>query len=230
MIVIGTTNKDKVRELAAMLSPLGVDIGQLSLNVPEPGETFEENARLKAVAYSRGAPGKVVLCEDSGLVVPVLGGLPGAWSARFHEVEIHWPYPEEPENVVRVKAPPEPHGWERPLVELRVTTDRRNNERLLSLMRGIAPERRGAYFVCHVALAKDGVILWEAEEKSHGWIATEMRGEEGFGYDPVFVGQDTYGKTYAEVDQVRKGLRSHRKRALDRLYAWLSQNIGLVSE
>src|SRR4029453_2071912 len=71
----------------------------------------------------------------------------------------------------------------------------------------------------------EGEILFKGSGESHGWIAEEMRGDKGFGYDPIFVGATTYGKTYAEIDSMRKNLRSHRKDVLDRFQAWLGQDL-----
>jgi XTP/dITP diphosphohydrolase len=86
-LLIATHNAGKAKEFAAMLAPLGYDVEDLSAypelpEVAETGMTFEENARLKAETISE-LTGKMVLADDSGLCVDVLGGLPGVWSARF---------------------------------------------------------------------------------------------------------------------------------------------------
>ena len=85
-IVIGTTNPGKIREVASILSPLGHELNPVSLDVDETGETIEENAKIKALAYSKEYPDVYVICEDSGLVVPGLNNLPGPYSARFHSI------------------------------------------------------------------------------------------------------------------------------------------------
>lgn len=87
-IVIASKNRGKVREFTELLAPLGFDVYSLSdyPSIPaiaETGETFEENARLKALEVSRHLRESLVLSDDSGLIVPALGGLPGAHSARF---------------------------------------------------------------------------------------------------------------------------------------------------
>src|SRR5215216_4133302 len=85
-LVIASHNQGKVREIEALLRPFGVAIsGAASLGLPEPeetGTTFEENAALKAreAAERSGLP---ALADDSGLVVPALGGAPGIYSARW---------------------------------------------------------------------------------------------------------------------------------------------------
>ena len=86
-LVLGSRNKKKLGELVDLLGDLGIELSDLSPypdapEVEETGETFEANARLKAVSL---APvlGEWVLGEDSGLVVPALGGQPGVHSARW---------------------------------------------------------------------------------------------------------------------------------------------------
>ena len=213
---IGTTNPGKTREFATMLAPLGIPLEPISGDVPETGITFGENSRIKALAYAdlaqqQGGGTPLVLCEDSGLVVPALKGLPGPWSARFIDLDI---------NTLEV-CPSS--------LTDREEIDARNNERVLQLLDSSDLPLRGAYFVSHISVARPGEVLWEIEEQAHGWIATAPRGSNGFGYDPIFIGQDTYDKTYAELDPVRKNMRSHRKRAMDQLYYWLSQNLTLVT-
>lgn len=87
-IVIASKNRGKVREFAELLTPLGFDVYSLSdypsiPDIAETGETFEENARIKALEISKHLRESLVLSDDSGLVVPALGGRPGLFSARF---------------------------------------------------------------------------------------------------------------------------------------------------
>jgi XTP/dITP diphosphohydrolase len=86
-LVIGSRNRKKLEELRDLLGDLPIELTDLSPwpDVPdaeETGQTFEENARLKATAYAE-ATGEWVLAEDSGLVVPALKGRPGVYSARY---------------------------------------------------------------------------------------------------------------------------------------------------
>ena len=85
-LVVASHNPGKVVEIEALLAPFGVaTIGAASLGLPEPeetGATFEENAALKARAAAE-ASGLSALSDDSGLVVPALGGAPGIYSARW---------------------------------------------------------------------------------------------------------------------------------------------------
>lgn len=211
-LIVGTTNKGKVAEIASILSPLGIDIVPQSLYVEENGKTIEENAVIKAIAYSKENPNTFVLCEDSGLIVPSLKGLPGAYSARFHSVTL-----DDELNVVSV--PKEEFSTDKK------EHDKKNNERLVELIKSVDPYERAAYFEVVFCLAKDGEIIQLIKGTSHGHIIDEERGKNGFGYDTVFVGNDTFGKTYAELDSSRKNLRSHRKTALNEMAFFISRKI-----
>ena len=173
---------------------MGLDLDSIALeDVPEEGDTFEDNARSKALAYA-AATGDITISEDSGLVIPALGGLPGPWSARFADMGLD-------RTVV-------PSGRPREVLDFL------NNQKVLQGMAKIPQPHRAAYFVVRLVVAHKGEVLFEAGGEAHGWISEEARGTHGFGYDPIFVGQDTFGKTYAEIDSVRKNLRSHRKQVL----------------
>ena len=93
----------------------------------------------------------------------------------------------------------------------RAEIDRRNNLRVIELMQGYELPRRAAAFKVVLAVATPaGEILFKGVGEAHGWIAESMRGERGFGYDPIFVGSDTFERTSAGLDPMRKNLRSHR--------------------
>lgn len=209
-LFLGTTNPAKVREIASILSATGCTYEVTDpVDPDETEDDFEGNALLKARVYARHAGGATI-SEDSGLIIPSLGGLPGPWSARFSDCEV-----DRESWTVRSHTPSDTP---------RDVIDSRNNGLVLDLMRGIEQPRRAAVFMVVLAVATpDGEILFKALGESHGWIAEEARGENGFGYDPIFVGQDTFGKTYAELDPMRKNLRSHRRRVLQELKAWLGQ-------
>jgi XTP/dITP diphosphohydrolase len=212
---VGTTNPGKVQELAALLAPLGVGLRVVAsaTEIPEPSvsasDGFLENARAKALAYSR-LSGGVTLSEDSGLAVAALGGLPGIWSARFADLD----------PATRTLAP---SGRSREEI------DPLNSARVLEMLAGVAQPRRAACFKIAVVLAKDGAEIFHVAGESHGWIAEAPRGDRGFGYDPIFVGQDSFGRTYAELDPMRKNLRSHRKQAMDQLFFWLSGHLEVFA-
>jgi XTP/dITP diphosphohydrolase len=218
MLFLGTTNPGKVREFVSILAPLGVDVQPVALDVPETGHTIKENARQKAFAYAMHTGG-VTVSEDSGLAIPILNGLPGPWSARFSDCILDGSL--ETLNILRV----EESGRSREEIDIV------NCQRVFSLLHDTRQPYRAAQFVVHLVVAKGAKILFEAGGEVHGWIAEEARGNNGFGYDPIFIGQDTYGKTYAELDPVRKNLRSHRKRVLAEFSLWVAQAIvdGVLS-
>lgn len=212
-IIVGTSNPGKVREIASILSPLGHEIVPLAMDIDETGETISDNAKLKALAYSKANPGVYVIAEDSGLVVPKLNNLPGPYSARFHSVILD-------KNLVVQSVPKEEFTTDKS------EHDKLNNERLLEMIKTLPEEMRAAYFEVSFVIAKDDEILTESIGHSYGYISDEMRGTNGFGYDPLFIGNDTFGKTYAELDTARKNLKSHRKKALKELGLWVATHIN----
>ncbi len=104
-------------------------------------------------------------------------------------------------------------------------SDRERNRLLLERLRGVPPAGRGARFTSAVALARAGVLLFEAQESVLGFIADEERGKSGFGYDPLFF-YPPFGKTFGEVPRQEKDRVSHRGKAFARLREFLA---GLVA-
>lgn len=202
---IGTTNPAKVREIGTILSASGCSFERTDPVDPEETEDdFEGNALLKARVYAAHTGGTTI-SEDSGLIIPALNNLPGPWSARFDDCIVT-------DGQVTVI----------PSNRSRDEIDAANNRKVLRLMEGIEQPFRAAYFKVILAVAKpDGEILFKASGEAHGWIANEARGANGFGYDSIFVGQDTAQMTYAELDHFRKNARSHRKRVLQEFMVWL---------
>lgn len=192
LLVLGTSNRKKGAELAAQLAPLGLELRTLAdfpeaLRVAEQGDSFQANARAKAVVQARHLH-QWVLGEDSGLVVDALGGAPGVRSARFAGA---------------------------------AADDAANNRRLLEALAGIPIEQRSAHYVCHMAVADpEGRIRAESCGICRGRIATECRGKEGFGYDPLFEIPE-YHRTLAELGEPVKRWLSHRARAARELIAQL---------
>lgn len=181
-----SSNPHKLRELIAIFAGSGLELRALDAarDVPpepeEDGETFAENARLKARYYAR-ALGEVCLAEDSGLVVDALGGAPGVRSARYAETGA-----------------------------TRDERDRANNEKLLRELADVPEAARTARFVCALAVASpDGAIQAEATGSFEGRIARVARGTNGFGYDPLLLLPEL-GRTSAELSPAEKDLRSHR--------------------
>lgn len=184
VIVLGTHNRKKGRELALLLAPFGLEVLTLDdveapLEVEENGDSFAANAALKACQQAIHLQ-QWVLGEDSGLIVPALSGAPGVYSARY--------------------AGPD-------------ATDGDNVEKLLREMSSITGDRRGAYYVSHMTLADPtGRIRSETETICRGRIADVPRGTAGFGYDPVFEIVE-YHRTFGELGDTVKGMLSHRGRA-----------------
>ena len=191
--ILATFNRDKLRELAALLGLPGVALRALC-DVPgavapeETGATLRENALLKARA-ALALTGRPALADDTGLEVDALGGRPGLHAARY--------------------AGPG-------------ATYASNRAKLLAELDGVEPARRSARFRCAcVACLPDGREL-VAEGVLEGRIALAPRGENGFGYDPVFeVGE--LGRTMAELSDAEKNALSHRARAVHALAAQLAQ-------
>lgn len=209
---LGTTNPNKVAEIAAILRATGYE---LEVTPPvEPEETepdFLGNAELKARVYSSAVNGWTI-SEDSGLVIPALSGLPGVFSARFSDCALSRGPADELRVVEHVSSG-----------RTREEMDRSNCLRVLELMQGVVQPYRAARFEVALSVCSpEGEIRLTLQSKTSGWISNSMQGENGFGYDPIFVGQDTNGLTYAQLDSARKNLRSHRRKVLQDLKAWLA--------
>ena len=102
-------------------------------------------------------------------------------------------------------------------------SDLDRNLLLLEKLRGVPRERRGARFTSAVAAAREGEVLFQAQESVEGTIAEEMRGESGFGYDPLFF-YPPYGRTFGEVTRPEKDRVSHRGKAFARLRGYLASS------
>lgn len=185
LLVIGTHNAKKGKELAELLAPHGVCVATLAefdraIEVVEDGDTFAANSRLKATQQARNLS-QWVLADDSGIEVDALDGAPGVYSARF--------------------AGPE-------------CDDEANNRLLLEKLAGMPSEQRGARYVCHVTLAgPTGEVRAEAVDDCRGRIVDPPRGSGGFGYDPLFEIRE-YHRTFGEMGPAVKQALSHRSRAM----------------
>lgn len=198
-IVLATHNAGKVRELADPLARFGVEVLSLEAfphigEIEETGVTFEENACIKAREVAR-LTGLVSIADDSGLEVDALDGKPGVYSARYSD------------------------DWQSLPDESR---DDRNIRKLLHELEDVPENKRGCRFVsCMACVRPDGAKMvvrgnWE------GTLLHAPRGQNGFGYDPVFFDKDIQ-KTAAELTRDEKNARSHRGNALRALLAkWQS--------
>lgn len=195
-IILATHNAGKVRELAEPLAEFGVEVLGLAEACPqiaeieETGATFEENALIKA-RHVATLTGLVSVADDSGLEVDALHGAPGVYSARYSD---DW-----------VALPGE-------------SRDQRNIRKLLHELATVPEGRRGCRFVsCMAAVRPDGAEmtvrgLWA------GQLLAAPRGENGFGYDPLFF-DPLIGRAAAELSRDEKNARSHRGNALRALLA-----------
>ncbi len=190
-----TTSQGKLRDFRTAAEAHALSIEPLSElgKIPAPEEdglTFAENAALKAVYYSRFAPGEWVLADDSGLEVDALDGAPGVRSARFAADSGIVDSPDANDN-----------------------TDVWNNLVLLQRLAGVPLAQRTARYRCVLVAARDGVALHTAEGAVEGLILDSPRGTGGFGYDPLFYLPEL-DRTMAELDLETKHTLSHRGRAI----------------
>ena len=187
-LLIATRNEGKTKEFRQIFEQMGFEVENLNdypdlPEVAETGMTFEENARLKAETISQ-LTGKMVLADDSGLMVDILGGLPGVWSARFAGVG---------------------------------ATDLENNAKLLhELAMVFELKDRSAKFHTTLVVASPGKESLVVEADWPGYINFEPKGENGFGYDPLFLVGET-GKTSAQLTLEEKNQQSHRALAVKKL-------------
>jgi len=185
ILVLGTHNQKKRRELESLLVEQSVELQTLAdfpdpIDVVEDGESFAENAALKASQQATHLH-HWVLGEDSGISVAALDNQPGIFSARFSGPD---------------------------------ATDQKNNETLLSELADTPRLERTAFYTCHLALADpSGEIRLRCEARCHGLIRFQEAGSAGFGYDPLFEIYE-YHRTFGELGDAVKAVISHRSRAI----------------
>jgi XTP/dITP diphosphohydrolase len=189
-LLVATTNAGKLRDFevaAGSLIEMEPLPGLGSIAAPDEDEdTFEGNARIKAIYYSKFAPGEIVIADDSGLEVDALNGGPGVRSARYAE----------------------DCGF-----VLDASTDERNNLCLMAALRDVSTGARAGRYRCSLSAARDGIVLAMGIGSVEGTILKEPQGSGGFGYDPYFLPE---GETLsmAQLDPERRMSLSHRGRAL----------------
>ncbi len=182
-LLLATTNRGKLLEYCQLLKGLPFELVSpadegIDIAVDEKKKTFEENARLKAVTYSR-LSGLVTLADDSGLEVDALGGGPGIISARFAGEQ---------------------------------ASDKDRIEHLLARLKDVPWEKRTARFRCVIAIATPEGETELCDGECQGLVGFEPKGENGFGYDPVFYLPE-FGKTIAGLPLETKNQVSHRGKA-----------------
>ncbi|MDP9086363.1 MAG: RdgB/HAM1 family non-canonical purine NTP pyrophosphatase [Pseudomonadota bacterium] len=193
-LVIATHNPGKLREIRALLTPLGIEcVGAEELDLPEPeetGVTFVDNAELKA-RQAADLSGLPALADDSGLSVDALHGNPGIYSARWAE----------------------DGDGERDF--------QRAMDRVWREVEAAGPDTgHDAHFVCVLSLSWPDGTIESFEGKVHGTLVWPPRGDQGFGYDPMFVatGMD---RSFGEISPAEKHRISHRAAAFAKLVAAL---------
>ena len=197
--VLATGNQGKLREMVAMLKPLGFVVRpQSDWNVPEAEETastFIENSLIKA-RQAAGYTGLPAIADDSGLVVPSLNGEPGIYSSRYAGSD---------------------------------ADDDANKRKLLAELSGKCGVDRNAYFFCAMVLVQsiDDPAPLLAIGRWHGQILQSARGQGGFGYDPLFGISTGPGNgrqlSAAELAPADKCRVSHRGQALRELVRQLRE-------
>lgn len=197
-IIVATGNEGKIREIRQILGEENIvfsslkDENLLDVEIIEDGESFEDNALIKARKISE-ITGQMVLADDSGLEVDYLDKAPGVYSARY--------LGEDTSYTVK-------------------------NNYIIKELEGVPDEKRTARFVCVMACVfPDGETI-VTKGVIEGRIGYEEKGENGFGYDPIFYVPE-FGCTTAELPSEEKNKVSHRGRALTAMYEEL-KNRGIL--
>ncbi len=194
-LIIATNNEGKLREFGKLLQPFGFEVISMrqagfSEDIIEDGETFEENAHIKARAVYE-ATGLPTMADDSGLEIDFLNGAPGIYSARYAG-----------ENA----------------------TDYERCEKVLQEMRDVAQPLRDARFVCAIYFIYNEDDEYSVRGTVEGYIGEERKGENGFGYDPIFMLNED--DSMATIDEDEKNRISHRAMAFEKLSNILKEKFG----
>ena len=191
-LVIASGNKGKIGEFKKLLDDFSIDLltQPVGFEIEETGNTFMENARIKAIAVSQ-ATGNLSLADDSGLSVEALGGAPGIYSSRY------------------------------------ASSDKQRIEKLLAELKPFS--NRKAKFECALCIASREKVLIEVSGFCEGLITFSPKGENGFGYDPIFE-VSGLGETYAEMDHEKKKHIGHRGNAFKLLIPKLKQLMGSMKK
>jgi len=199
-LLVATTNPGKFAEVKDFLRQLPLEVLSLSDLATWP-KIIEDGATFEENALKKARAlaeysGYLTLADDSGLEVDALNGAPGIYSARYCGEE---------------------------------GNDKKNNEKLMHELREISEEKRTGRFVCALALCAPkfhGMKEWTVRGSCEGRISFELKGENGFGYDPLFF-YPPLGKTFGEIDRAIKATVSHRGKALKKLAEMLPSLVDL---
>ena len=191
-IIFATGNAGKMKEIRMIMADLNIEVqsmkeADIQAEIVEDGETFEENAKIKAQAIGQELRARgeraIVLADDSGLEIDYLNKEPGVYSARYMGEDTSY----------SVK-----------------------NASLIQRLEGVPDEERTARFVCVIAAVFPDGSVFETRATIEGRIGYEERGENGFGYDPIFYLPE-YGMYSAELAPEEKNRISHRGKALEEM-------------
>lgn len=201
-IIFATGNKNKMIEIRMILADLGCKIlsqkeAGIQADVVEDGQTFEENALIKATTIAdiaRKMPeykNAVVLADDSGLEIDALNKEPGIYSARYMGEDTSYDI---------------------------------KNQALIDRLEGVPDEKRTARFVCAIAAALPDGSTEVVRGTMEGRIGYEITGENGFGYDPILY-LPQFGCSSAELEPEKKNELSHRGEGLRKMRKVLEEKL-----
>ena len=203
-LIFATGNEHKMKEIRMILADLGMEIlsqkeAGIQADVVEDGATFEENAQIKA-----GEISKIALAMPEYKDAIVLADDSGLVIDYLNgEPGIYSARYMGEDTSYRIK-----------------------NENLIQRLEGVPDEERTARFVCAIAAAfPDGTVL-TTEGTVEGRIGYEEKGENGFGYDPIFYLPE-YGCTTAQLTEEKKNEISHRGKALRKMVEKLRERVDM---
>ena len=188
-LVIASHNKGKLREIAELLAPFGISVSSAADHgLEEPDETEDTFVGNARIKahFAAKATGLPALSDDSGITVDALDGAPGVYTADWAET---------------------PNGRDFPMAMTKVWTLLEEKQ---------APSPRTAAFNCTLVLAWPDGHDEVFEGRVEGQVVWPMKGDQGFGFDPVFL-PDGETETFGEMDPARKADMSHRADAFRKL-------------
>ena len=183
-LILATSNKDKAREIAEILSDTPFVVTTMKEegydpDIVEDGKTFEENALIKARTVHALAQNAYVMADDSGLCIDALDGAPGIYSARFCGEDSTYP-----EKFAKI----------------------------FEMLKDVPEEKRTAKFVCSIAVVRPDGSEFTVRGEVCGVLHEKPMGDGGFGYDPIFYVPE-FGMTTAQMTKEQKNSISHRGKA-----------------
>ena len=196
-LILATSNKDKAKEIADILSDTPFVVTTMkeegfNPDIVEDGKTFEENALIKARAVHELAPSAYVMADDSGLCIDALDGAPGIYSARFCGEDSTYP-----EKFAKI----------------------------FEMLKDVPEEKRTAKFVCSIAVVRPDGSEFTVRGEVCGVLHEKPMGDGGFGYDPIFYVPE-FGMTTAQMTKDQKNAISHRGKASRAMAEKLKAELG----